>query len=238
MDFNLSPQGDGNPGRWYLAFPVALFQLIPARGRKLVRNLLIVKLLKFQLIPARGRKLSMSERSTNLALFQLIPARGRKHDVFRDINLLHGFQLIPARGRKHSDEGFLDPVNVFQLIPARGRKHCDDGCDLLNSDISTYPRKNPLRRCAPALPKGELLQLPFTPMLSSPFGGAGTALAVTERVLPARGRKRFIARCHLDDSIISTYPRKGTETSTMSFFKISSDISTYPRKGAKTRSGL
>ena len=28
--------------------------------------------------------------------------------------------------------------------------------------ISTYPRKNPLRRCAPALPKGELLQLPFT----------------------------------------------------------------------------
>ena len=38
----------------------------------------------------------------------------------------------------------------------------EDFCGLsVKFAIAIYPRKNPLRRYAPALPKGELLQLPL-----------------------------------------------------------------------------
>ena len=152
----------------------------------------------FQLIPARGRKQAPEGAEYNCQAFQLIPARGRKqHVALVDGCVTSRFQLIPARGRKHNKSTIAVSLGLnfnlspqgdgnlrldakehllgFQLIPARGRKpRISSGKELVIS-ISTYPRKNPLRRCAPALPKGELLQLPITQMLSSPFGGAGSA---------------------------------------------------------------
>ena len=59
---------------------------------------------------------------------------------------------------------------IFQLIPARGRKpllHPVRAAGLNNFNLSP---QNPLRRCAPALPKGELFQLPL-PCTKLPLSG-------------------------------------------------------------------
>ena len=136
--------------------------------------------LLFQLIPARGRKPYQKDGFDDVRAFQLIPARGRKHTIIRNhdeliristyprkgtetmetilIPIVIPFQLIPARGRKHGLCGNLYELRIrFQLIPARGRKLNCLRTTYIKLRISTYPRKNPLRRCAPALPKGELL---------------------------------------------------------------------------------
>mgnify|MGYP000787775110 CR=1 FL=1 len=56
LDFNLSPQGDGNYIPQSTMSFSKIFQLIPARGRKLDLRTLVVELDIFQLIPARGQK--------------------------------------------------------------------------------------------------------------------------------------------------------------------------------------
>ena len=120
-DFNLSPQGDGNILLIDLFLITALFQLIPARGRKHIAFFETVdSAQQFQLIPARGRKPFPTAAVFSCPSFQLIPARGRKHpqlpipttEMFR-------FQLIPARGRKLFSLCAETLFFGFQLIPAK-----------------------------------------------------------------------------------------------------------------------
>ena len=157
------------------------FQLIPARGRKLISRWRYHRCIVISTYPRKGtetinicfdahipcistypRKGTETYsplRKSPWCAFQLIPARGRKPSSFAGEEIdAFLFQLIPARGRKHKedDSGFYF-AELFQLIPARGRKPNQIVLSRQALAISTYPRKNPLRRCAPALPKGELL---------------------------------------------------------------------------------
>ena len=114
--------------------------------------------LLFQLIPARGRKrlalLPMKLRS----VISTYPRKGTETSMLvLIITVVHAFQLIPVRGRKRYERRHVPDRSAFQLIPARGRKPNQIVLSRQALAISTYPRKNPLRRCAPALPKGELL---------------------------------------------------------------------------------
>ena len=77
FDFNLSPQGDGNPSFAFALPEISLFQLIPARGRKLFnryRNFELV--LIFQLIPARGQKLAIDCLIINTDDISTYPRKG------------------------------------------------------------------------------------------------------------------------------------------------------------------
>ena len=185
------------------------FQLIPARGRKLVNiDSFIVHYprkgtetrepsagtygsLRFQLIPARGRKLNVALVLCHFVDISTYPRKGTetRHPHAAGCTI-DGFQLIPARGRKHRGGQERALTILFQLIPARERKHKED-------DSGFY--------------FAELFQL-----------------------IPARGRKR--RRCYNRRVIfrISTYPRKGTKTVHTTTSARVVRISTYPRKGTET----
>ena len=157
-----------------------LFQLIPARGRKLFnryRNFELV--LIFQLIPARGRKplrypehqqqpdfnLSpqgdgnyLTLKSSDMVWISTYPRKGTETSCFQPRPYPTAYFSLSPQG----DGNLFTPsvsfaAMTFQLIPARGRKLNCLRTTYIKLRISTYPRKNPLRRCAPALPKGELL---------------------------------------------------------------------------------
>ena len=124
--FNLSPQGDENCLGVVLFAKGGLFQLIPARGRKLIKgHLSLLLLFHFNLSPqGDGNRIDWM-RCLLLLTFQLIPARGRKHIAFFEtVDSAQQFQLIPARGRKRYERRHVPDRSAFQLIPARGRKPC------------------------------------------------------------------------------------------------------------------
>ena len=54
------------------------------------------------------------------------------------------------------------------------------------------------------------------------------------QLIPARGRKPINEPVFASQAVISTYPRKGTETSAISLDGEWMPISTYPRKGTET----
>ena len=58
------------------------------------------------------------------------------------------------------------------------------------------------------------------------------------QLIPARGRKPINEPVFASQAVISTYPRKGTETSAISLDGEWMPISTYPRKGTETRCGM
>ena len=115
---NLSPQGDGNCNVMYFWNNSFAKQLIPARGRKLFKEIERRRVIRKQLIPARGRKpisfmIPAKSIRNNLSpqgdgnrqshgaplcsvLKQLIPARGRKPRVRPGLRYNAGKQLIPA----------------------------------------------------------------------------------------------------------------------------------------------
>ena len=120
IDFNLSPQGDGNRIDWMRCLLLLTFQLIPARGRKHIAFFETVdSAQQFQLIPARGRKPFPTAAVFSCPSFQLIPARGRKPSTFASMLIFHAFQLIPARGRKLFSLCAETLFFGFQLIPAK-----------------------------------------------------------------------------------------------------------------------
>ena len=144
FDFNLSPQGDGNAADFFNRFNMVLFQLIPARGRKLGAADLLPACIQFQLIPARGRKRDVLGAVSNTANFNFspqgdgncnrgckqrrsccistYPRKGTETNQEEHRQVLQAFQLIPVRGRK--PRSLILGVNLcrFQLIPARRRK--------------------------------------------------------------------------------------------------------------------
>ncbi len=135
-DFNLSPQGDGNSFSLDNNIARTTFQLIPARGRKPKLRLRLARDLFISTYPRKGTEtIFLARNLISLVKFQLIPARGRKRDADRIVDDRFDISTYPRKGT--------------ETARCRGRSG--------EHRISTYPRKNPLRRCAPALPKGELL---------------------------------------------------------------------------------
>ena len=139
------------------------FQLIPARGRKHIKDGSLDQTRIISTYPRKGTETARSRACSRRRRFQLIPARGRKppYNLFcaykvryfnlspqgdgncygRFCNWLSGFQLIPTRGRKHWYDCIVVIFDRFQLIPARGRKRRTTPEISLPCWISTYPRK-------------------------------------------------------------------------------------------------
>ena len=134
------------------------FQLIPARGRKLVNiDSFIVHYprkgtetrepsagtygsLRFQLIPARGRKLNVALVLCHFVDISTYPRKGTetRHPHAAGCTI-DGFQLIPARGRKLEYARVKNNLLVFQLIPVKtlsgaarrlSRRESFSGCHL------------------------------------------------------------------------------------------------------------
>ena len=172
-DFNLSPQGDGNILLIDLFLITALFQLIPARGRKHIAFFETVdSAQQFQLIPARGRKPFPTAAVFSCPSFQLIPARGRKPSTFASMLIFHAFQLIPARGRKHPQLPIpTTEMFRFQLIPARGRKLFSLCAETLFFGFQLIPAK-PSQALRASSPEGRAFPAATYLVLSSPFRGS------------------------------------------------------------------
>ena len=119
--------------------------------------------LEFQLIPVRGRKLeNLLQELTEAFDFNLSPQGDGNSKVAMNPLGWTNFNLSPQGDGNLFTPSVSFAAMTFQLIPARGRKLNCLRTTYIKLRISTYPRKNPLRRCAPALPKGELFQLPLT----------------------------------------------------------------------------
>ena len=193
MDFNLSPQGDGNLLISAIVQGVHPFQLIPARGRKHEPScmgkhhnsistyprkgtetyllLWLMKNIRFQLIPARGRKHFHLSIEIMMCIISTYPRKGTETALVNHlVPEVLDFNLSPQGDGNGTQTESLMIDLIFQLIPARGRKpllHPVRAAGLNNFNLSP---QNPLRRCAPALPKGELFQLPL-PCTKLPLSG-------------------------------------------------------------------
>ena len=98
--------------------------------------------LLFQLIPARGRKLTWRESGTELPNFNLSPQGdgNMSHLVWANITIL--FQLIPARGRKQIAHVHSINEHEISTYPRKGTETRPLWQPLRTQDqISTYPRK-------------------------------------------------------------------------------------------------
>lgn len=127
-----------------------LSSTIPVRGRKLVQCKTQIRL--NGTIPVRGRKQHCC--CVDGCSCSTIPVRGRKR-IWAIPYRVHAC-TIPVRGRKRV-QVLGNPIHV-STIPVRGQKLLCHAIKVFVPDFNFSPQ-NPLRRCAPALPKGELLQL-------------------------------------------------------------------------------
>ena len=151
----------------------ALFQLIPARGRKRDADRIVDDRFDISTYPRKGTETSMLVLIiTVVHAFQLIPVRGRKHRGGQERALTILFQLIPARGRKHKedDSGFYF-AELFQLIPARGRKLMRDHAEKLMAEFQLIPAK-PSQALRASSPEGRAFPAATYLVLSSPFRGS------------------------------------------------------------------
>ena len=125
-------------------------------------------------------------------------------------------------------------VDRFQLIPARGRKPEHHWCFKVFIPISTYPRKGTETRSAAVFfsvyqnfnlsPQGDgnfskaHLEKRAIDFNLSPQGDGNRSTNSKEscrktfQLIPARGRKPINEPVFASQAVISTYPRKGTET--------------------------
>ena len=124
-NYNLSPQGDGNPFGLVVLDAVCLItiyprkgtetaastraniatgelQFIPARGRKPVSfSFFVFCFSPLQFIPARGRKLNSSSHLVKFSTITIYPRKGTETQHFCHRHYKsYGLQFIPARGRK------------------------------------------------------------------------------------------------------------------------------------------
>ena len=103
MNFNLSPQGDGNTLTSKNHVIIMLFQLIPARGRKRSdASSTLQRRFYFNLSPQGDGNIKYLGHSSLILRFQLIPARGRKLDGVDAVRELVNISTYPRKGAKNS----------------------------------------------------------------------------------------------------------------------------------------
>ena len=234
------------------------FPYYPRKGAKTPVLVLIITVVHaFQLIPARGRKRTTSCCGDGVAHISTYPHKGTKTNrcwwwgsrrLYFNLSpqgdgneeccisfvRCHPFQLILARGRKPCFDVPKIGVLLFQLIPARGRKRVAD--IMINHKLRF--------QLIPARGRKHHWISKFSNMVAAYFN------------LSPQGDGNGLSTIAAQTITISTYPRKGTETSDIfisllhqclfqlipargrkpfiidnSFLDI--HISTYPRKGTK-----
>ena len=149
-----------------------------------------------------------------------------------------GIMGLPHKGTETRCRPRLYLTTGFQLIPARGRKPINDPVFASQAVISTYPRKG-TETSAISL-DGEWMPISTYPRKGTETGRVLHRIHSTGfQLIPARGRKLysfsfFTCIIYFNSSpqgdgnaadfllkpniIISTYPRKGTETVTVVVF--------------------
>ena len=130
----------------------------PRKGTETARSSYRADQAKISTYPRKGTEtLFYKDCQTCRLDFNLSPQGDGNIFPLSLIETLTDFNLSPQGDGNFDLDDFLTVAVTFQLIPARGRKPNQIVLSRQALAISTYPRKNPLRRCAPALPKGELL---------------------------------------------------------------------------------
>ena len=172
-----------------------------------------MKNIRFQLIPARGRKHFHLSIEIMMCIISTYPRKGTETALVNHlVPEVLDFNLSPQGDGNGTQTESLMIDLIFQLIPARGRKpllHPVRAAGLNNFNLSP---QNPLRRCAPALPKGELFQLPL-PCTKLPLSGELARRKPWLRGFSPQGDGNwsFYGQSHWLH--ISTYPRKGAKNS-------------------------
>ena len=196
-NYNLSPQGDGNSESPPSCSDGNTLQLIPVRGRKRNCGCGVELLDIITTYPRKGTVTIKPEYCYAEECITTYPRKGTETRQSRDHDTsARLLQLTPARGRKPSNPIHTKPMKQITTHPRKGTVTFNRlSIFVPPSTITTYPRKgtvtrhrrrtcsgrteedynlspqNPLRRCAPALPKGELFQLPL-PCTKLPLRGS------------------------------------------------------------------
>ena len=147
--YNLSPQGDGNSIELILAAYVEI-TTYPRKGTVTPR------------LPCQ---------ICNDGNYNLSPQGDGNFVPLRGFSGLIALQLIPARGRKLPAGYVHDRVHDITAYPRKGTVTLSVSSEEQVSENYNLSLQNPLRRCAPALPKGELFQLPL-PCTKLPLRGS------------------------------------------------------------------
>ena len=154
----------------------------------------------FQLIPARGRKLIQIMTSAKTFHISTYPRKGTE-TVATFSGELHvdAFQLIPARGRKPRYNKVLLKTLLFQLIPVRGRKRGDLHCACTGLDFNLSPQGDGnLGNCPNRAVWATFQLIPAKPSqalrASSPEGRAFPAATYLVLSSPFRGSWHGVSR--------------------------------------------
>ena len=152
------------------------FQLIPAKGTE---TFLISDHLEltgnFNLSPQGDGNLDACPHNHGGTRISTYPRKGTETSRWSGTRSDDPISAYPRKGDGNIKKMIPDftSLNYFNLSPQRGRKPNQIVLSRQALAISTYPRKNPLRRCAPALPKGAFrCHLPCTKLpLSGELAG-------------------------------------------------------------------
>ena len=124
LDFNLSPQGDGNLYAQPSAYPFATISTYPRKGTVTIVPPSTSPIFLFQLLPARGRKRNHKNCSCRRGKYFNLSPQGDGNIV---LLVVVGKSIISTYPRKGTETIFvifhIICIITFQLIPARGRKH-------------------------------------------------------------------------------------------------------------------
>ena len=122
--FNLSPQGDGNLYAQPSAYPFATISTYPRKGTVTIVPPSTSPIFLFQLLPARGRKRNHKNCSCRRGKYFNLSPQGDGNIV---LLVVVGKSIISTYPRKGTETIFvifhIICIITFQLIPARGRKH-------------------------------------------------------------------------------------------------------------------
>ena len=95
----------------------------PRKGTETARSRACSRRRRFQLIPARGRKLVRCNFSVRLAVISTYPRKGTETPGYAAISTRPSFQLIPARGRKPIQSCKLSCFPDISTYPRKGAKN-------------------------------------------------------------------------------------------------------------------
>ncbi len=195
----------------------------------------IAKSTAFQLIPARGRKLmrlrNCRRHTTN---FNLSPQGDGNSLRNREDERAVLFQFIPARGRKRLASIAVVDVRIISIYPRKGtetKNAVSASSDAIHFNLSSQGDGNHALMCLRSVyfyfnlsPQGDgnhgFVLLFCGGVVISTYPRKGTETVMDDfatgyldfNLSPQGDGNGFGVDCDVVDRSISTYPRKGTET--------------------------
>ena len=147
------------------------FQLIPARGRKRKRIDHCIIDLTISTYPRKGTETAEPPTGSAALYISTYPRKGTETECGHCSHHSYGYFNLSPQGdgnSKHPDVSVA--IRDFNLSPQGDGNSVLTSVAVASTSFNLSP-KNPLRRCAPALPKGELFRLPL-PCTKLPLRGS------------------------------------------------------------------